>query len=92
MKYGQRLRLLNAKGHETTSNFKTAKFHDVQAISSSELFALGMQVYLLARKQIAKTDEMYDDDAPLFLTFTGHKEYRIGSKVELNNNNNNNNN
>jgi len=82
MKYCQRQSLLNPNGHETTSNFKTALFHDAQAIASSELFAIAMRVYLEAREQVA-SEQMYDDDAPLFLTFKGAKEYRIGAKVEL---------
>ena len=98
MKYGQRHGLLNPNGYETSSNFKTAMFHDAQALSSSDLFSIGMRIYVEeARRQVASPD-MYDDDAPLFLTFKGEKEYRAGAKVELqyyyylNNNNNNNNN
>jgi hypothetical protein len=83
MKYGQRHGLLNPNGHETTSNFKTAMFHDAQALSSSDLFSIGMRIYVEeARRQVASPD-MYDDDAPLFLTFKGEKEYRAGAKVEL---------
>lgn len=83
MKYGQRHGLLNPNGYETTSNFKTAMFHDAQALSSSDLFSIGMRIYVEeARRQVASAD-MYDDDAPLFLTFKGEKEYRAGAKVEL---------
>jgi len=82
MKYGQRHGLLDPNGYETTSNFKTAMFHDAQALSSSDLFSIGMRIYVEeARKQVA-SDDMYDDDAPLFLTFKGEKEYRAGAKVE----------
>ena len=82
MKYCQRHGLLNPTGHETSSNFKTAMFHDVQALSSSDLFAIGMEKYVeQARKQVA-SEEMYDDNSPLFLTFTGIREYRMGAKVK----------
>jgi hypothetical protein len=107
MKYCQRHGLLNPTGHETSSNFKTAMFHDMQALSSSDLFSIGMEKYVeQARKQVA-SEEMYDDDSPLFLTFTGVREYRVGAKVKrtyhtkmhddnttnnTNTNNNNNNN
>jgi hypothetical protein len=81
MKYSQRHGLLNPNGNETTTNFKTALSHGAQALSGHHLFSIGMKVYLeKARPQVA-TEEMYDENAPLFLTFQNGKEYRTGNKV-----------
>jgi len=82
LKYFQRFELLDPLGHETTTNFKTALVYNVQALSSSELFSIGLRVYLdKARKHVAVSDEMQDDNSPLFLTFQGVREYRAGAKV-----------
>ena len=55
--------------------------HDTQALSGHHLFSIGMKVYVeKARPQVA-TEEMYDENAPLFLTFQNEKEYRTGNKV-----------
>jgi len=81
MTYGQRHGLLDPDGHETSTHFKTALYHNMQAVSSSELASIGMKIYLeLARPAVATTI-MYSDSAPLFLTATGIKEYRVGAKV-----------
>ena len=97
LKYSQRFGLLDPNGHETTTNFKTSKIYELQALSSSEIFAIGLEVYLdKARKHVAKDENLYADDAPLFLTFQGKRETRAGAKVisksnNINNNNNSNN-
>jgi hypothetical protein len=82
LKYSQRFELLDPLGHETTTKFKTALVYNIQALSSSELFSIGLRVYLdKARKHVAVGDAMHHDDSPLFLTFQGDREYRAGAKV-----------
>jgi hypothetical protein len=81
MKYSQRHGLIDPNGHENSTNFKTALTYNVQAISSHQAFSIGMRIYLdKARIQVAG-DEMYAGDAPLFLTFSGIREYKSGTKV-----------
>jgi len=82
MKYSQRRGLLQANGHELSTNFKTALSYTYQAVSSSELVSKVVYFYLVyARPTVAISNDLYDDAAPLFLSSTGKKETQFGFKV-----------
>jgi hypothetical protein len=81
LKYGQRYGLMDKTGHVTTNMFKTAKYYNFQSVSSSELAAMAFHIYItMARRSVASVG-MYGDSSPLWLTFEGIREYRIGKRV-----------
>lgn len=74
--------LREANNHARSKNFKTAQYHSFQAVSSSDIVAEGIDIFLeKARPCVARTKELNEDSSPLFLTFAGAKEYRFGAKV-----------
>lgn len=81
MKYKQRHDLLVASGYATSSNFKTAYNHTLQAVSSSAITAEGIAIYVDRARPAVASEEMYEDNAPLFLAQSGVGEYRAGDKV-----------
>ena len=85
MRYGQRHGLMRQDGYETSTNFKTAYHHSYQAVLSSDMSSKGTELYVrVARKVIVdrvNNDALNDDNAPLFVTFTGRPEYQMGKHL-----------
>ena len=85
MRYSQRHGLMLQNGYETSTNFKTANHHSYQAVLSSEMSSKGTEVYVREARRVvvdrANNEALNDDNAPLFLTFTGKADDQIGKRI-----------
>jgi len=87
MRYWQKNSLMSPDGHEFSTNFKSAYWHSYQAVSSNEMSAKGTEIYVkLARNVIIAHNglsphDMNADDAPLWITWNGRREYQMGKRL-----------